>query len=237
MQKKALKLNCLTCSGRAKSIFCDLHQQEIEMLNNEKSSNHYVKGQNLFLTGNPPFGLYCIHSGQVKVSKVNAEGRETIIRIIGQGGILGHRSLFSDTPYSASATVMSDSIICFVSKQTIKSLIKEDPALSFNIISKVSSEMGAAEDKLASMARKSVRERFAEMLLLLKENFGVIEDKKIKLDVRLTREEMSSMVGAASENITRLITDFKKEGFISQNGKDIYIENIDEIEKEASLGY
>lgn len=237
MQNKSLQLNCHTCSGRTKSIFCDLHAAELSKLDSEKNANHYKKGQNLFLSGNPPFGMYCVHKGQVKITKTSAEGKETIVRIVGEGGVLGHRSLFSESPYTASATVMSDSVICFVSKQTIHDLIKADPRLSHKIISRVSEEMGAAEDKLASMARKSVRERFAETLLLLKENFGVKEDGKIRLDIKLTREEIASMVGAASENITRLITDYKNEGYISQVGKVIYIEDLSALEREASLGY
>ena len=45
------------------------------------------------------------------------------------------------------------------------------------------------------------------------------------------------MVGAASENITRLMTDYKNEGYISQNGKVIFIEDVEALEREASLGY
>jgi CRP-like cAMP-binding protein len=237
MQKKPPQLNCHTCSGRSKGIFCDLKRVELDKLDAEKNANYYKKGQSLFLSGNPPYGLYCIHKGQVKVSKINSDGKETIVRIVGEGGVLGHRSLFSESPYTATATVMSDSVICFVSKSTMQGLIQDDPRLSYKIISRVSDEMGAAEDKLASMARKSVRERFAETLLLLKENFGVQEGSRIKLDVSLTREEMASMVGAASENITRLITDYKNEGYISQEGKVLFVEDVEALEREAALGY
>ena len=206
-------------------------------LDSEKNANHYKKGQNLFLSGNPPFGLYCVHSGKVKITKTDNDGKETIVRIVGSGDVLGHRSLFSDSPYSASATVLESGIICFVAKETIKSLIQKEPSLATNIISRVSKEMGAAENKLASMARKSVRERFAETLLLLKDNFSIEQDGKTKLDIRLTREELGSMVGAASENVIRLMTEYKELGYIEQEGKDIYILDMEAIEREANLSY
>lgn len=237
MTSKRYELNCETCSGRGKSIFCDLQGENLKKLDTEKNSNLYKRGQDLFLSGNPPFGLYCVHSGKVKLTKIDNDGKETIVRIAGAGDVLGHRSLFSGSPYTASATVMEDGLICFVSKETIKSLITKEPQLSFNIIGRISKEMGAAENKLASMARKSVRERFAETLLLLKENFSVIEDNKIKLDIRLTREELASMVGAASENIIRLMTEYKESGYIEQNGKVIYILDLESIEQEANLSY
>jgi len=234
---KKKSLNCETCPGRKKGIFCDLEGSALTQLDREKNDNMYKKGQNLFLSGNPPFGLYCVHNGKVKVSKTNSEGKETIVRIVGAGGVLGHRSLLSNSPYKATATIIEDGKICFVSKQTIFDLMKVDPKLSYKVIEEVSTQMGAAEDKLASMAKKSVRERFAETLLLLAQGFGVKDGERIKIDVKLTREELGSLVGAASENVTRLIGEFKELKYIEQEEKNLFILNVDSIEAEASLGY
>lgn len=238
MLKTKPLLNCHTCSGRAKSIFCKLTKESVELLNVSKNENIYKKGQSLFIEGNPPFGLYCLHSGKIKVTKTNAEGRETIIRLVGEGDILGHRSLFSNSPYTASAVILEEATVCFINKQTILELIKKDQALSFEIMSKISLQMGAAEERMASLAQKSQRERFSELLLLLKESYGELqEDGRVRLDIRLTREEMASMIGAASENLIRLVSEFKKDGVVEQEGKTLYLIDIPEIEKRANLGY
>ncbi len=235
MLKKKKAIDCFTCSGRVNGIFCELEGETLSYLDQSKNFNVYKKGQNLFLEGNPPFGLYCIHSGKVKLTKSDASGKETIIRLASSGEILGHRSLFSDSSYRASATVLEEGQICFISKQTINELIQKEAKVSLQIIKKLSEQIGIAEDKIASMARKNLRKRFAELLLLFKEKYGVQEDGKIFLDIKLTREEMSSMVGAAPENIIRLVTEFKKSGYIEQIGKDIYILNIEGLESEAGL--
>lgn len=96
--------------------------------------------------------------------------------------------------------------------------------------------MGAAEKRLASLAQKSVREKFAELLLLLNESFGIeAEDGSRQLDIKLTREEMASMIGVASENLIRLVTEFKKENLLKQDGKVIYLLDISKIEDLANL--
>lgn len=235
--KKRPQLHCDTCPGRADSIFCELEGAALAELDQSKNANVYKKGQNLFLEGNPAFGLFCLHSGKVKVTKTNSEGNETIVRLISSGDVVGHRSLFSSAPYTATATVIEEGIICFVSKDTIQSLIQKDPQLSCAIIGRISQEMGAAEERLASMARKSVKERFAETLLLLQQNFGIEKDNGILLDIKLTREELSQMIGAAPENIIRLITEFKNLGHITQDGKKIRILDSPAIEQEAALGF
>ncbi len=237
MLKAKPALNCHTCSGRGKSVFCNLTKEGVELLNTSKNENVYKKGQSLFIEGNPPFGLYCLHSGKIKITKTNTEGKETIVRLVGQGDILGHRSLFSNSPYTASAVIIEEALVCFISKKTILDLIKRDPALSFEIMTKISLQMGVAEERVASLAQKSQRERFSELLLLLKESYGVAEkDGRIRLDIRLTREEMASMIGAASENLIRLVSEFKKDGLVEQEGKTLYLKEVSEIEKRANLG-
>jgi len=237
MALKKFDINCASCPGRREGVFCDLEGSDLSQLNDEKNTNIYKKGQNLFLAGNPPFGLYCVHAGKIKISKTDADGKETIVRIVGSGGILGHRSLLSSSPYKASATMLEDGKVCFVSKQTMFDLMKSDTQLSLKVIEQVTTEMGAAEDRLASMARKSTRERFAEVLLLLSEGFGVKEEARVKIDVKLTREEFGAMVGAATENVTRLISEFKSSGYIELEGKVIYIKDHESLEDIAGLTY
>lgn len=230
-------MDCQTCEGRKHGIFCKLEKAEVDLLNQSKNPNIYKKGQNLFLEGNPPYGLYCVHNGKAKVTKTTVDGKEVIVRIVSAGGILGHRSLFSDTPYTASATMIEEGIVCFVSKECIFELIKVNPQLSFEIIEALSKQMGAAEERLASMSQKSLRERFAETLLLLKESFGVDEGGRIKIDIHLTREEMASMVGAAPENLIRLISEYKKNSWIEQEGKTLFLKELHHIEGEANFPY
>ncbi len=236
MTRRKYEADCFTCEERVSSVFCKLHHDGLSILNECKNVNGYKKGQNLFFEGDSVFGLYCIYKGKIKVSKIGTNGKETIVRIASASNLLGHRSLFSDSPYAASGTVIEDAEVCFISKNTIHRLIRDNPELSFQIIDRLSREMGVAEERITSMAQKNVRERFAELLLLLKETYGVKNGKKYKLDLKLTRQEMASMIGAASENLIRLVTDFKKDGLISQEGKNIYLLDIKKIESIAQLG-
>lgn len=236
MSTHAAETNCSHCQSRMHGIFCTLKQNELTSLSLEKNSNTYKKGQTLFLEGNPSFGIYCISHGKIKVSKTGANGKETIIRIATEGDVLGHQNVFSHSIHNESATALEDTQVCFVSKNTLKVLIQSDPSLSIEIIKKLSSEMEDNEEKITSLAQKSVRERFAELLIYLNEHFGK-KDKSGNsiIDVKLTREEMASMIGAAPENLIRLVTEFKTDGLIKQEGKLIYLLDIPKIEYYASL--
>lgn len=230
--------SCSDCPSLAQGVFCSLGKDELKNVSEHKVSNVYKKGQTLFVQGNHPFGLYCVSSGNIKVTKVGADGKESIVRIVTAGDVLGHRSLFTDQYYTATATALEDTKVCFLDKKFIMKVIQEQPSVSMNIIEKLSSDMGAAENKLSSLHQKNVRERLAELLLLLKESHGIKDDDgRVRIDLKLTREEMATMIGTANETLIRFVSEFKEAGLVEQEGKTIFITNEEELINWANLAY
>ena len=230
-------IDCEHCEVRGKGIFCEIERLALTQVSDRKVTNVYKKGHTIFFQGNPPFGLYCVNSGKIKVSKIGNDGKESIIRIATGGDVLGHRSLFSDESYTATATVIEDATICFIDKKFIYKCIQDEPSVALNLIQKLSREMGSAEAKAASMSQKNVRERLAELFLILLKTYGVQEKNRTKLDIKLTREEIASMVGTANETVIRFISEFKDEGLIEQDGKTIYILEEKKLIEYANLNY
>ncbi len=227
--------HCETCPSRGTSVFCNLEGEQLKQLDEHKISNKYKKGQTLFFQGNPPFGIFCVNEGKIKISHTGTDGKEAILRIAASGDILGHRSLFSDEHYSATATALEDCTVCFIDKKFILKEIEQCPSVAVNIITQLSKDMGAAEHRIVSMAQKNVRERLAELLLVLKETFGKKVDGRWYLDIKLSREEMASMIGVANETLIRFISELKDEGYIQQEGKTIIITNEEGLMDFANI--
>jgi CRP-like cAMP-binding protein len=235
MTKVLKNVACDHCESKDKGIFCQLEEVALTKVSANKVMNTYKKGQTIFFQGNPPFGLYCINSGKIKITTTGNDGKESILRIAGPGDVLGHRSLFSDDTYHATATVIEDAVICFMDKKFIYKAIETEPTVALNLIQKLSREMGSAEARSAAMAQKNVRERLAELFLMLKKTYGIQEGKRWKLDIKLTREEIASMVGTANETVIRFISEFKDEGLIEQEGKTIFIVDEKKLVEFANL--
>ena len=123
MKKETTK--CDNCDSREEGIFCELGMPELSEISHHKITNTYKKGQTLFVQGNHPFGIYCISKGNIKLTKVGSDGKETIVRIVHAGDILGHRSLFTDDNYTATATALEETEVCFIDKKFIPIKIKQ----------------------------------------------------------------------------------------------------------------
>ncbi len=227
-------IECAHCPNRESSVFCSMHTESLEQVSDSKSCSVFRKGQIIFHEGSNPYGVYCIKHGKVKLSIVGDEGREQIVRLAGDGDLLGYRSLLVAERYNATAVAIEDSQVCFVPRDVFLPIVKQDANLSHELLKLLSHQLKDAEVKLTHLAQKSVRERLAETLLFLKETYGYEPDSTY-LDVRLSREEIANLVGTATETVIRLLADFNKENLVTLDGKKIKINSIKGLSQAANL--
>jgi CRP/FNR family transcriptional regulator len=234
MKEKTTKPECAHCASRFHSVFCDLSHENVHRLNDSKHCNHFKKGQDIFLEGFASLGLYCINNGKVKVHRNGEMGKQPIVRLAKSGDIVGYRALITGEPYSATATALEDSSICFIPRDTFFGLINTDALLSMQVMKLLSHDLGHAETTINSLVQKSVRERMAEALLYLRETYGLQADGKT-LNVQMSREDFANLVGTATETAIRLLSEFKQEGYIALEGKKVLLLQTEKIARVANI--
>lgn len=193
------------------------------MLNFEKDFRHYKRGDVLYREGNRISGFNCIHKGIIKVFKTGFDGKEQIIRFAKPGEIIAYRSVLSNEPACTSAKVIEDCQVCFIPTEILITLIKSNPSFSLELLRLACHELGEANSFITDIAQKTVRERLAEILLLLMNDFGIDEQNNLKIS--LTREELANIVGTATESVIRLLSEFKSDKLVELNGRKIRILN------------
>lgn len=226
--------DCIHCSKRFSSVFCSAEREHLCDINDAKICSTYKKGQVICNEGAYPFGIFCVNSGKIKISRNGDDGREMIIRLAKPGDLIGYKALLSGERYSASAIAIDDCDVCFIPKDLFLSTLKKDASLSIELMRFISTELNKAETKVAHLAQKPVRERVAESLLFIKETYG-LEADGVTLNVRLSREEIANIVGTATESAIRLLSEFKKDGIIELEGKKIKIVDSQKLVKTANL--
>ncbi|MET3732533.1 Crp/Fnr family transcriptional regulator [Moheibacter stercoris] len=196
-------------------------KEELSELSHEKKVVTYKKGDLIIEEGATPKGIYYIDKGTAKMFKLGFNGKEQILRFIKTGDILGYRSILSKQPYGASATAMEDTEACFIPEKFFLKVLEHHPKLAFDILRRISEDLGESAQTITFLAQKTVRERLAEVLLLLEKKLGTDKDGFIKIS--LTREEMANLIGTATESAIRLISEFKTDHLIEVEGRKIKI--------------
>ena len=223
---------CDKCAFETNAVFRFLTRDETDRLNFEKDFRHYKRGDILYNEGNRISGFYCINSGIIKVFKTGVDGKEQIIRFARKGEIIAYRSVLSNEPACTSAKVIEDCQVCFIPSELLIQFVKTNPAFAFEIVKLTCHELAEANSYITDIAQKTVRERVAEVLLNLVKDFGLDEQKYLRIS--LTREELANIVGTATESVIRLLSEFKSDRLIELNGRKIKILDLRGLEKISS---
>jgi len=214
-------------------LFKKLTDDELNRLNMEKTCSLYKKGIIVYREGSRLTGFYCVTRGIVKVFKTGIDGKEQIIRFAKKGEIIAYRSLLSQELACTTAKIIEEAVLCHVPYQTLLYLIQSNWQFSLHMLQIACRELREANEYITDIAQKSVRERLAEILLLLRENFEL--DNQNTLQISLTREELANMVGTATESVIRLLSEFKQDHLIELQGRKIKFLNTNALRKVAGI--
>jgi len=232
MKKTTAAPACKECMLSNKSIFSSLSEEELARVTFEKSFNVYKKGTTIFHEGNRIHHIYCINSGIVKMFKTGIEGKEQIVSFAKDGDVIGYRSVLSREVACTTAKAIEDVMVCAIPTDNLFELIEHNSKFSIDLMQLACKELGEANQFLTDIAQKSVRERLAEVLIKLKDFFSL--DAEGFLNVSLTREELASLVGTATESVIRLLSEFKADKYIEINGRRIKILNEEKLRKVSN---
>ncbi len=218
---------CNTCACSSISVFKTLSDEEHELLSSKLKCNLYKKGDILYREGSRITGCYCIQKGVLKIYKTGVDEKSQIIAFARPGDITGYRSVLSNEVACTTVEALEDSEICFIPSEIIFTLIKKNADFALSLIQLTCKELNQANIYIKDIAQKTVRERLAEILLMLSDTFNV--DAEGFITINLTREDLSSIVGTATESVIRILSEFKSEGLIELKGKKIKILNLKKL--------
>jgi len=221
MQDDLPDLSCDSCTSRTHPLFRHLLEHELQDIMLSKITETFKRGSIVYHEGNRMKGFYCLQSGIIKIYQTGFDGKEQIIRFAQPGDIIGYRSVVSNEPACTTTEVIENAVLCLIPTEILLNLVKNNGNFAVELMKLTCKELGEANSYITDIAQKTVKERLAEILLHLENEFGL--DSTGVLNISLTREELSNIVGTATESIIRLLSEFKTSGYVETNGRKIKI--------------
>ncbi len=224
-----MNTECKKCSVYNLNKFKLLENNDLQHITQCKTSYTIKKGTIIFEEGEILNGGYCIYEGVCKLTKLCSNGKSQIVRFVKKGDVLGQESIISQEAVNLTATVVKDVQVCFIPKEQILALFNKNLSFSTGLFKEICNELHKADNVITDMAQKTVKQRLADTILLLQETFGT--DKNGFIDIQLSREEIASLVGTATESLIRMLSDFAKKELIQTQGKSIRITNENKLKR------
>lgn len=194
--------------------------EDLQNLSKQRPVSKYKKKEVIFHVGDTPHYVFFLNKGSIKTYKTHDDGKEYITNLYKAGDFFGHVAIFENHPYTDSALVMEESEICKIPKEDFLSLIYKNRDVASKFIRLLSNQVEEQEKQLLSLAYNTVRKRTAEALLLLvKQNNPQGKTNSL----RVTREDLASLAGTATETVIRCLSEFKEDELIEVHGREIVV--------------
>src|SRR6202034_2042405 len=113
-----------------------------------------------------------------------------------------------------SAGALEESKIAFIPKEDFLGTLNQSEILSRRLLKTLSHEFAVLANSLTMFAQKSVRERLALQLIVIREKYKVNFHAGMPVEINMSRDDLASLVGTARENVVRMLSEFKAEGTV-----------------------
>lgn len=209
-------------------IFSNLTQEEMLEIASITKAQTFEKGDMIYMAGDRGGKLYVVHSGRVKISRLNANGKEQVIRVIGPGEFMGELSLLSSLPMTDNGEALETSTMCIIEGEKLKELMKKYPSIAFKVMEELSERLEKAENLIEAINLNTVEQRLAKALITLSAG-------KKEVLLNMTKGDFASQIGMSQETLSRKLAAFQEEGLIELEGhRKIIILNKDGLEEIIS---
>jgi CRP/FNR family transcriptional regulator, cyclic AMP receptor protein len=196
-------------------LFADLPPRELErvafMIQERKFSKHQI----VFLEEEAGQYMYIVKKGQVKVTKMAANGKERILTIHKEGDSFGELSLLDNRMVPASVTAMSSVVIWCMNKQDFLSVVLNNQKVLLKVVQVLSGELRKAWSQIQALTILDADNRIRATLVKLSQENGFMTDTGVQLRYRLTHQEIGDMAATSRETVTRFLTACQKRKLLS----------------------
>ncbi|AEV99789.1 Crp/Fnr family transcriptional regulator [Niastella koreensis] len=219
---------------KSESVLMDLPAEDFALLTANKTEQLYSKGEIIFREAAYPAGIFYIIEGKVKKYKVDKDGREQIIYVANQGEILGYHAILSEDRYPDSAAALEKSRIAFIPREDFLNTLQQSAVLSKRLLKTLSHEFAVLANSISAFAQKSVRERLALQLIVLREKYKVNFQPGMPVEINISRNDLANIVGTVRESAVRILTEFKEAGIVQTKGRKIIVLDVNQLIKIAN---
>jgi CRP/FNR family transcriptional regulator len=216
------KVRCQLCCLQE---FCEpgsLERNEIDFLRTfvKKQDLRLRRGEQVYRQGDEFRALVAVHTGSLKITVVSSHGMERVSRFAITGDMVGLNGIESGR-HGDRAVALEDSGACLLPWERVEEAAAQIPLVRRQLMRMLSREIRRSEAVGLLLGRLSAKERFAAFLLDLSDRLASRGLDGLRFRLSMSRPDIGSFLGLTSETVSRMFTEFRDEGLLGVNAKEV----------------
>ncbi|MBJ7310459.1 fumarate/nitrate reduction transcriptional regulator Fnr [Rugamonas sp. CCM 8940] len=214
---------CAVCSFKKLCLPLGLDEADVGRLDKIIGRRRRVsRDENLYRMDQPFTSLYAVRFGHFKTAQVNADGKQQITGFQMAGDLLGMDAIGAGR-HACSAVALEDSEVCEIPFARLQELFGQMPQLLQHFHRIMSQEIMREQNVMLFLGNMRAEQRFAVFLLNLSTRYAARGYSSSNFQLRMSREDIGDYLGLTIESISRLLSKFRKAGWISIDNRELAI--------------
>ncbi|WP_421379791.1 Crp/Fnr family transcriptional regulator [Bacillus salacetis] len=214
------------------SLFEELPMEELEIIDELSEMRPVKKGTVITSPDQPIPALFLLKEGQVRLYRMNHQGKQFTVDILTGGNIFGETSTLSLTDDDIYTEAMTDTYLCVIGVDEFEAFIEKNPKIALKFINILSNRLKEVYTLSEKIALSDVKYRILFLLLKLSEKTGKRKKEWQTINMKLTHADIAGMVGSTRETTSAMISALKKEGYIKKGLKlSVHADKVQEALK------
>ena len=213
------------------NVFSGLSWGEMRELKRITKMVSYKKNETIYLPGDSSETVFLLKKGRVKISRLSEDGREATLAILEPGEIFGELEALQTIPRESMVQALEPVMVCEIRGEDFFRYLHQYPEVGGRVIKWFGGRLSQIETRVSDLVFKSASARLAQLLLDLSHSMGVKENGSIRLQSRLTHQNLANLIGTSRETVSTLISKFVHHGLIAQHNRYILILDEDRLAK------
>ena len=223
--------DCMNCEHRHLRMFCNLTPEALEDYDRIGIMMNMARGAKLFSEGDPVRNVFVICTGQIKISSTSREGKTMILKLAGPGDVLGLSAVLANVVHEVTAEAIERCQVKTMRKQEFVDFLGRHGIASMHAAQSLSGEyLTVFHDAKRLALSGSAAGRLARLLLDWA-RASANGRSELKFTMALTHEEIANMAGTSRETVTRLLNQFRRDGWLTIRGASMTITNAEQLER------
>ena len=204
------------------------NNKSLEDLKKESNSNTYKKKQIIYKEGAHSHYLYYIVSGKVKTYRTHEDGKDLVMDLYNEGDFFGYVTLLEGTAHKENAETKEETELVLIQKKDFEELMNSSPSAAKKFIGLLAKNLIEKEKQLLGIAYNTLRKKVAEALVSLQKKYHTNKNEPYLIDI--SRDDLATIAGTATESLIRTLSDFKSENLIDIKSGKVIITNDKKLE-------
>lgn len=228
--------NCAGCHWRTGDFFCDMPRAALETFNRLAFTSVAPPHSVLFSEGEAPRGVYLLCRGTAKLSVASGDGKTLILHVAHPGEALGLSSVISGHEYRVTGETLEPAQVKFVKRDELLRFFEEHPVSCRNACRQLAAQTEIDNEQIRSIGLShSAAEKLGHLLLSWCSETGRASGSGTRIQVLMTHQDISHLIGTSRETVTRLLKDFRDRGIISIKGSTLTIHDLAALEAMVTM--